>query len=198
MPPPVPVNPEIAGLTVLPYQFHQVAVFLPNMVTMNDAVSSYEKAGFHRWMEDKAVLHGYYRTPGSDPTGKLSWIPSEVHAHMLFNYDSMPMELEFLKYNSGVHRHMGRMSERLPFISHFSTYVDDVIEGICAMQSAGFGMPFHRFVTREHTNPHVVGEKRFIEAIFATQPTLGYDLKLIQKVAWDYDDAEYLNHPIWG
>lgn len=195
MPPPIPVN--VKG-TVLPYQFHQVAMFLPHMVYMEEAVRAYELAGFRNWMEDNAVLKGFYRNPNIPTIAPEAWEPSRVEARMMFNYDSMPMELEFLKYNSGLHRHSQRMYERFPFVSHFSTYVDDVIDGIQKMREAGFGMPFHRFVTQEHTNPHVVGKKRFIEAIFATKHTIGYDLKLIQKVPWDYDDTKYLNHPIWG
>lgn len=195
MPPPIPVN--VKG-TTLPYQFHQVALFLPPYVYMDEAIKAYHLLGFHNWMEDRAVLRGHYRDPRSNPKNPNAWQASEVFAHMQFNYDSMPMELEFLKYDSGLHRHCDRLKERVPFISHMSTYVDDVIEGIDRMVQCGFDLPFHRFVTQEHSNPHVVGKKRFIEAIFATQDRIGYDLKLIQKVPWDYDDAQYLNHPIWG
>lgn len=195
MPPPIPVN---VGGTTLPYQFHQVAMFLPPYVHMDEAMQSYRQMGFKNWMVDDATLRGHYRDPRSIKYSPESWQASEVQAYMAFNYDAMPMELEFLKYHSGLHRHRGREFEKTPFISHMSTYVDDVIEGIERMRDSGFGMPFHRFVTQDHTNPHVVGKKRFIEAIFATTHLVGYDLKLIQKVAWDYDDAKYLNHPIWG
>lgn len=195
MPPPIPVS--IKG-TVLPYQFHQVAIFLPPYVLSEEALQTYRQQGFKSWMEDHAILRGHFRDPRSKKYSPELWRATEVEAHMWFNYDAMPMELEFLKYGAGLHRHEGRMNEKNPFISHMSTYVDDVIGGIQRMRDVGFGMPFHRFVTQEHTNPHVIGKKRFIEAIFATQHLIGYDLKLIQKVPWDYDDTQYLNHPIWG
>lgn len=191
MPAPIPVDPTIASTVVIPYQFHQVAIFLPWTVDFDQAVAPYEQLGFSNWIQDDAVLHGHFRGPSGD------WIASRVEAEMLFNYDAMPMELEFLKYRSGTHRHLGRMGDPVPFISHKSAYVDDVVRSIKDLMPI-FGMPFHKFVTRQHTNPGVVGKKRFIEAIFDTRRSLGYDLKLIQKVAWDYDDAEYLNHSIWS
>jgi hypothetical protein len=195
VPPPIPVN---VGGTTLPYQFHQVAMFLPPYVHMEEAKRIYNLLGFHNWMEDRAILRGHYRDPRSDGRRAEVWQASEVPAWMQFNYDAMPMELEFLKYGNGLHRHLGRVHDKKPFISHMSTYVDDVIEGIERMRAAGFNLPYHRFVTQAHTNPHVVGKKRFIETIFATDHLIGYDLKLIQKVPWDYDDAQYLNHSIWS
>ena len=193
MPPPIKTNIENA---LLPYQFHQVAIFCPRGTPLSAATAPYEDLGYDNWIEDRAVLVGAFRMPNSSEAPE-NWVNSKVEAHMLFNYDSMPMELEFLKYYSGVHRHRDRVNELSPFISHMSTYVDDVVEEIGRMRPL-FGLPYHRFVTTEHTNPNVVGKKRFIEAIFNTREVLGYDLKLIQKVALDYDDTKYLNHSIWS
>ena len=161
--------------SVFGYQFHQIAIYAAHQ---DDAVEFYRNLGHNDWIEDYASLVGWL-------DGELV----ETQAHMQFNYDIMPMELEFLTY-SGPNRHaaQGRDGE-VPFISHMSVYTDDVFEIIKQFRMK----PYHRFVTRNHANPGVAGKKRFIECIYDTRNVLGYDIKFIQKVPWDFPDDMWLS-----
>lgn len=172
---PAPIPSPVQGL--FGYQFHQVAIFCPEGV--DDAVEHWRSLGYTNWIEDSARLKGL-----------LYGLPVETEARMLFNYDIMPMELEFLDY-SGPSRHEGATGA--PYISHMSVYVNDVhLETTRLTAALGDRPPFHRFITQNHTNPGVAGKKRFIESIFDTTGLLGYDTKLIQKVPWDFDDESWL------
>ena len=173
---PAPIPTMVPSL--LPYQFHQVAIFTHDA---NSAVEQYKQLGYTDWIEDNAELKGV-----------LYGEPVVTKAKMLFNYDIMPMELEFLEY-TGPSRHSDR-SYDYPFISHMSTYVDDVVS-VTEKFAAVLGKnPFHRFITQNHSNENVIGKKRFIESIFDTRDLFGYDFKLIQKVAWGYEDAQWLDY----
>lgn len=184
MPPPIEVNVNVGFKSKLRYQFHQVAVYT---ASIDESVELYEKLGFERWIVDHATLHGKI-------FHQDRWMETKVEATMAFNYDTMPMEMEFLHYHSGLNRHglLGKHGDP-PFISHMSTYVDDVIQAIKDLVPT-LGFPYHMFVTQGHTNVAVAGKKRFIEAIFNTSDRIGYDLKLIQKVPHDFEDYTYLYH----
>ena len=178
MPEPIPTN--VSGF--FDYQFHQVAIFTDDQ---GAALWQYYKLGYERWIHDTAELKGLLH--GEEVITK---------ADMAFNYDIMPMELEFLTYH-GPNRHAqeGRTG-RIPFISHMSVYVDDVRAEASQLYTNHEMLPYHRFITQNHSNPNVIGKKRFIECIYDTRVLLGYDLKLIQKVAWDFNDDDWLLYQI--
>lgn len=181
MPAPIPANENVTSnpLSVLDYQFHQVAIFTDSI---EKSIAPYINMGYDNWIIDTADL-----------VGVLNGEETVTEATMAFNYDIMPMELEFLHYE-GPNRHSkeGRDGSQ-PFISHMSVYVDDVKESsVKIFQELGL-LPYHRFITDNNTNPAVRGVKRFIECIYDTRADLGYDLKLIQKVAWDYKNSEWLD-----
>jgi hypothetical protein len=171
---PAPIPSPVQG--VFGFQFHQVAIFCPSGV--GAAVKHWYDLGYTNWITDRAELKG-----------KLRGVDVLTSATMMFNYDIMPMELEFLEYH-GPSRHEGRLGE--PFISHMSVYSDDVFRDTALLTQLLGQKPFHRFITQGHSNPGVQGKKRFIESIFDTQGILGYDTKLIQKVSHDYPDELWL------
>ncbi len=171
------------------YVFHQVAMYAPEGV--HDAVRTYRSMGFDEWHRDNALLEGVQRA------GDGSWHAVEVSAEMAFNYQALPMELEFLNYSGHGHRHEERSKlSRIPFISHMSVHVDSVRAQMELMKSV-YGMePYWLFVTSHHSNPAVKGKKRFVECIFDTRRMLGYDVKCIERIAWDSDlEAESLLYP---
>ena len=160
--------------SVFGYQFHQIAIYAANQ---DNAVDFYKEMGHTDWIEDFAILHGWL-------DGELV----ETKAHIQFNYDIMPMELEFLTY-MGPNRHTAQGRDGVvPFISHMSVYTDDVFDVAMNMPMK----PYHRFVTRDHMNPGVRDKKRFIECIYDTRNVLGYDIKFIQKVPWNFPDDMWL------
>lgn len=182
MPAPIPVN--VPG-ALFDYQFHQVAIFCPRGA--DAAVAHWEELGYDNWIEDNAELKGLlmnHHTGGYEET--------VTKARMLFNYDIMPMELEFLEYYGPSRWQVEQNMGVDPFISHMSVYVDDVIAETQRLVGLLGKKPFHRFITQNHSNPGVVGKKRFIESIFDTRDFLGYDTKLIQKVDWGYNDNDWL------
>jgi len=184
MPAPIPVNETVKNnvFSVLDYQFHQVAIFTDSV---EKSMKPYQNMGYDKWIIDTADLEGILL--GQEVVTK---------ATMAFNYDIMPMELEFLQYE-GPNRHSnaGRTGE-IPFITHMSTYVDDVKESSQKIFDQLGLLPYHRFITNNNTNPAVKGKKRFIECIYDLRDQIGYDLKLIEKVSWDYDNDSWLGHKI--
>lgn len=194
MPEPIPVDERVRELSNFPNQFHQVAMYCADTTMQHRSMNKWLELGHGEWIVDSATLEGVI----NDPAGRAHH--SEVRASMAFNYTIMPMELEFLTYKSGINRHSlsNRDRERDPFISHMSTYVDDILGQVETMRDNQGLLPYHRFVTRDHTNPGVVGKKRFIEAIYDTQEMFGYDIKFIQKVPWDFDAASYLENTIFA
>lgn len=185
---PAPIPSAVDGF--FGYQFHQVAMFCPDGALA--AVQHWVDLGYDNWIEDNAVLKGKLLKGKLLVNHSVRYDDVKTEATMLFNYDIMPMELEFLEYR-GPSRWSGRGAVYTqPFISHMSVYVDDVIWETRRLREILGKPPFHRFITTNHTNPGVVGKKRFIESIFDTHDLLGYDTKLIQKVDWDYPDEAWL------
>lgn len=159
------------------FKFHQVAMFTSDI---DDAVEMYSKLGFDEWSFDAATLVGMRLLNNQ-------WQEVKTKAQMAFNYDIMPMELEFLSYDpKSEHRHRDRMRlSAVPFISHMSVHVDSVIDLMRHMKLVHGMIPYHLFVTQDHTNPAVVGVKRFVECIYDTRADLGYDIKCIERLPWD-------------
>ena len=181
MPAPVPIDQTVQPNPLLQYQFHQVAIFCPDHGA-KDAMDLYKTFGFKRWIEDSAELKGF-----------LHGDPVVTKARMYFGYSVIGGELEFLEYE-GPSRHQGSEGRgRSPYISHMSAYVDDVRTTVSDVYIVTGRVPYHRFITQNHTNPAVAGKKRFIEAIYDTRELIGYDLKFIQKVPHEFDDAEWLD-----
>lgn len=178
MPEPIPSNVP----SLLQNQFHQVAIFTADR---DAAVEKYEALGYNNWVFDDADL-----------LGVLNGEPVITKARMAFNYDIFPGELEFLEYR-GPNRHSleGRDGTQ-PFISHMSTYVEDVFAASMILYREAGILPYHKFVTANNTNPAVAGKKRFVECIYDYRDVLGYDLKLIQKVPWNYDADEWIDFDI--
>ncbi len=198
MPAPIPT----AVSSILPYTFHQVAMYCPlGEAQAEAAVDLWKDQGFANWITDTSLLVGYYDEDYVAEKGLRVGGQIQTRAMMWFNYDIMAgMELEFLAYENvrGHHRWDGigsgnPMYTYEPFITHMSTYVDDVILEARKMKRFFGFPPYHRFITTGNTNPAVKGKKRFIECIFATRSMIGYDLKLIQKVDWNYQDSDWLN-----
>jgi hypothetical protein len=153
-------------------KFHQVAIYHKDPEL---AVEFWSDAGYNDWHADTAVLVG---TEFGEESKKT--------ARMYFNYDIMPLELEYVRYGSHSRNSQDLRNGEPPFLSHYSTYVEDVEYEVDRIQFQLSMEPYHRFVTQDHTNPGVVGVKRFKEAIYPTTRFLGHDVKLIQRVPWDY------------
>lgn len=149
-------------------EFHQVAMYTKDL---NRAVEAMRMLGYNDWHEDTADLDGFY-------VGKKC----RIQARMAFNYQMLPgKELEFVEYFD----HPDDRYRDLPagpFISHMSVYVDDVEKAVLDIDSQHGMLPFHEFETSGHTNPRVAGKKSFKEAIYNFRQSLGFNIKLIEKV----------------
>lgn len=158
------------------FVFHQVAIYTHNVEA---SVRGYKSLGFRGWTYDECLLKGM-RIINNE------WQEVSTHGVMAFNYDIMPMELEFLHYEGGEHRHREREQlSRVPFISHMSVHVKSVTETMDWMRSVYSMVPYHVFVTNDHTNQMVAGIKRFIECIYDTRSMFGYDIKCIERIPHD-------------
>lgn len=171
--------PETPAIMTGPFgfTFHQVAMYTNSQT---DAIQRLMDLGYLDWTYDTAVLHGERYVGGQ-------WRPVETLANMAFNYQVMPMELEFLTYDGqSDHRHQERARlSAVPFISHMSVHVDSVVETMRTMLEEHSMTPCHAFVTHAHTNPHIAGVKRFVECIYDMRADLGYDIKCIERIAVD-------------
>jgi hypothetical protein len=155
-------------------KFHQVAIYHADP---DDAIQFWVDAGYDNWHEDQATLVGTEHGESS-----------QKDAQMFFNYDVMPLELEYVHYSTEYRNSRDMRDGHPPFISHLSTYVEDLDDEVQRIREEFAQDPYHRFLTYNHENPNVVGVKRFREAIFDTSNLLGYDIKLIQRVPWDYEE----------
>lgn len=154
-------------------KFHQVAIYTHESI-IEDALEFWNVSGYQDWHHDTATLNG-------SENGN----PSLKDAEMFFNYDILPLELEYVTYHNLYRNHRDDRSGIPPFLSHFSTYVEDIEAEVARIGWETGHRPYHRFVTQDHTNPNVIGKKRFMEAIYNTRRWLGYDVKMIQRVGWD-------------
>lgn len=152
-------------------KFHQVAIYAHEDV-IGDAIEFWVNAGYDNWHEDSADLVGSENGRGLSKA-----------AHMFFNYDILPLEMEYVSYE-GLHRNSRDDRSGIPpFLSHFSTYVEDIEAEVLRIQDETGLLPYHRFITQGHDNPVVIEKGvRFKEAIYNTRRWLGYDVKMIQRV----------------
>lgn len=161
------------------FQFHQVAMYTS---MIDEAVERYTDLGFKDWTWDTAALEGVRIINGE-------YQDVSTTATLAFNYDILPIEMEFLQYDSkSEHRHRERAQLTVvPFISHMSVHVESVQDTMARMLQEHNMRPYHLFVTDGHTNPAVRGKKRFVECVYDTRADLGYDIKCIERIAWDSD-----------
>lgn len=162
---------------VFDLKFHQIAIYHhdPEM-----AMEEWCEMGFNNWTGDRAELVG---TEWSMPSSKVGT--------MWFNYDIAPLELEYVKYNREYRHSADDRDGHPPFLSHMSTYCEDVYSVAYRLWSQYRLVPYHRFVTKNHLNPYVLEKGiRFMEAIYDTRNLLGYDVKLIQRVGAGITDQE--------
>ena len=147
-------------------EFHQIAMYVPDR---ESSVSGMIGLGFTEWSYDSADLEGTYLDE-----------PCTIRGNMAFNYQFLPgKELEFISYDGhpdAIYRGMGT------FISHISSYVEDVDKSVEVVHAITKMTPYHRFTTRNHDNERIAGKKHFREAIFDTRARFGFNLKLIEKV----------------
>ena len=162
----VPGPPE--GLWGL-LKFHQVAVY---HIRPDTAVHEWAGMGYSNWVSDVATLIGTEWGHRSEKVGEM-W----------FNYDILPMELEYVHYSTTT-RHSGDgRTGHIPFISHMSTYVEDVDDTVKRISEEHDVEPYHKFQTSGHLNPSVKERGlTFREAIYDTRHLLGFDIKLIQRI----------------
>lgn len=152
-------------------KFHQVAIYTNDVYA---SVMRWVDMGFENWSFDHATLVGADR-------GRMD----SKDAFMAFNYDILPLELEYVSYN-GPRNSVDQRDGREPFLSHLSTMVEELGPVMDRLNRDFNIAPYHMFTTKGHTNPHCAGKKRFREAIYDTTPLLGFDIKLIQRVPWDW------------
>jgi len=151
-------------------EMHQLAMYTVNP---QYAVNFLKHLGFDQWSQDSADLVGEYYGE-----------PSTVRGYMSFNYQALPgKELEFVSYDG--HMDFKYSANGSAFMSHISSYVDDVDDSVAFIKKQLKMEPYHRFITSNHSNPRIAGKKCFKEAIYETTAELGFNLKLIQKVLLD-------------
>lgn len=154
--------------------FHQVALYVPD----HDAGLNMLRAlGYNNWSHDRATLVGFLE----DGTNIVT------EGRMSFNYDVLGgRELELLTYYGDSHHHRsGRVAQDgsgAPFISHMSAHVEDAHRRGHEMADALRVPVVHEFETFNHHNPAIAGTKRFRELILGTRDTLGFDIKLIERL----------------
>jgi len=153
--------------------FHQLSICYENERDLEVAKFMYTSMGYGNWVKDTATMSCVLADGTETAYGAL----------MYFNYEFMGgLELEIM-CNYGF-----RLTGRGPsvpgghYLSHMSVHVDDVDEQVQRIGKAMNMNPAIRFTTGDHTNPAIAGKKHFKEAVFATYPMYGFDIKLIERV----------------
>lgn len=162
------------------HEFHQIAIYTTRI---DDSVGELFNMGFKDWSFDTATLEGYH-----------FGVDTKIKATMAFNYQFLGgRELEYVSYVGHPEPRFWQKEEwggltrpaalgEDTFISHMSSYVTDLEESIKDVERKYKMVPFHMFVTSNHSNPAVAGRKFFKEAIYDTRKIIGFNVKLIEKV----------------
>lgn len=136
--------------------------------------------GLTEWSEDIVTAIGFVH-------GKKG----ENRAHLLFNYQAGPFELELIHYEEGPNwlADLGQTEG----LSHFGIHVQNMGT---AMEALRLRMPHIKIAqevqTRTHTNLKIPPIRRYWYVILDTRGTFGFDLKLIQRLTVD----NYNDYPI--
>lgn len=180
------------GIGPFKWKFHQVAFYTPRFET---ALDSWDNLGFRNWSHDHAVLKGVLNMAPVYEEPK--WEVVETPARMAFNYDILNGggEYELLAYQGRLHEWKTRGKDAGEgFISHISTYTEDLQKDVTRCELEWGRTPYHLFTTGQHVNPRVRGRKRFTETIIPMKDIFGFDIKFIQKVEPDFvpDYSQYV------
>lgn len=98
-------------------------------------------------------------------------------AHLLFDYQTWPMEFELLCYVTGWNWHMLRQLA-LPTVSHFGVHIDSRAEMEVWRERSAV---LQEVVTISHTNPEIASSRRYHYMIL--DMPLGAQLKLIRRLS---------------
>lgn len=151
--------------------FHQLGIYCTSNDLLDQQVNKWRQMGIDVWSHDVSQHDANLR--GEDV---------DVVAYMAFNYQILPgFEVE-LMYWEGAHQYQDH-AEGI-FMSHMSFYTDDIKAEEQRIWDEFTIEPYYRFTTMSHTNPRILGRERFIEAVYDTTNSLGYDIKMIQKIPW--------------
>ncbi len=98
-------------------------------------------------------------------------------AHLLFDYQTWPMEFELLCYVTGWNWHMLRQLA-LPTVSHFGVHIDSRAEMEVWRERSAV---LQEVVTISHTNPEIASSRRYHYMILDLP--LGAQLKMIRRLS---------------
>jgi Glyoxalase/Bleomycin resistance protein/Dioxygenase superfamily len=158
----------------VPYHIDQVAIVCRDSAATRaalDRIFSGEDTCL-TWHKD--TVHATGNVFGNHDTGNI--------ANLSFNYELMANRLEFevLQYVEGANWHDTAMHPT-PGFSHLGMHVDDVSWWVAHMSELGYKVA-QQVVTDSHTNPAIKNSRRYQYVIFDTRETIGFDLKLIQRI----------------
>lgn len=111
-------------------------------------------------------------------------------AHLLFDYQTWPMEFELLYYVAGWNWHMLK-PRTMPTVSHFGIHIDSRDE---MEMWRGHSVVLQEVVTISHTNPEIASSRRYHYMILDLP--LGAQLKLIRRLS--LAEAADLKQELYG
>ena len=147
-------------------KFDQLAVAVANVLALAQQRRLMEELGA-QFTEDLV------EAVGRDAFGNLI----QNTAHLLFDYQTWPMEFELLCYVAGWNWHMLE-SQPMPIVSHFGVHVDGEAE--IEMWRGRYPV-LQEVVTISHTNPEIASSRRYHYVILDLP--LGAQLKLIRRLS---------------
>lgn len=134
------------------------------------AINFLQRIGLATWAPDTVVASGTVYGEHGTNTARLA-----------FNYEatapgSKPLELEVLHYAEG----RNWMDEHPRSVSHLGMHCseEEVQEWIVRFRDLGVAIA-QEVWTESHTNPVIVGKRKYHYVIFDTRAILGVDLKFI-------------------
>lgn len=166
-------------------KWEQIAIYTPHFDATKVLLQSF---GCKTWVEDYVTAKG--------TVGPLSDKERILVAHLAFNYD-LNIELELIQYHTTPNWHSYKQSclkDRdvdSVFLSHISYHVpsiDQELEKYSPFFRQAGSAVVQRVTTIAHSNPKV-GDRRYEYAILDTRASIGFDLKLIERIL--PTDAKY-------
>lgn len=155
------------------FNIEQVAVAV---LDIEDAVRQYRRAGFKNWVEDLVVLdvinrskRGYEEVRGTSV------------AALAFSYDVIPgKEFELIQFKTGDSFHDALLTK--PAMSHMGLHVDSIAVWINNSPFRGIKQLMEARTLSHTSAPVVESGKRYKYVILDTLETLGFYLKLIERI----------------
>lgn len=167
--PRVPVHERVETAANIFLPFEQVAIQVEDI---DQTIDFLGLLGLNDWSHDEVRARGY--VGGKSETNV---------AHLAFNYQAGPFELELIQYVAGPNWLEDRYGQKAG-LSHIGIHTDNMYltYDLLMERFKGEIAIAQEVITETHYNPKIPANRHYWYVILATRHMFGFDLKLIQRL----------------